>query len=64
MYSIWNPESNSALDSLTCGKGIVPVLRTEKKKLCNEEIEETKQTDLTKGSLNVQWFLNLNPFLI
>ena len=72
MYSIWNPESkawnpesNSALDSLACGKGIVPVFRTEKKrKLCKEEIEETKQTDLTNGSLNVQWFLNLNPFLI
>ena len=64
MDNIWNPESNSALDSLTCGKGIVPVLRTEKTKFCKDEIEETRQTDLTNGSLNVQWFLNMNPFLI
>ena len=32
-----------------------------KKKICEEEIEEKKQTDLRNGSLNAQWFLNLNP---
>ena len=35
-----------------------------KKKLCKEEIEETKQTYLTNNPLNSPWFLNLNPFLI
>ena len=29
----WNPQSNGALDSLTWGKGIVPVPHTEKKNL-------------------------------
>ena len=59
----WNPESNSALDSLTWGKGVVPVPHTEKKN-CKKEIEETKHTDMTNGSLKAQWFLNLNHFLI
>ena len=49
----WNPESNSALDSLKRGKGIAP--HTKQKKLCKEEMEEkkNKQTDLTNGSLQV-----------
>ena len=59
----WNPESNSALDSLKRGKGIAP--HTKKNKLCKEEMEEKKkQTNssdkrLTSGA---QWFLHLNPF--
>ena len=32
----------------------------EKKKLCKQEIEE-KKSDLRNGSLNAQWFPNLNP---
>ena len=59
----WNPESSGALDSLTWGKGIVPVPHTEKK-IGKKVIEETKQTDLTNGSLKAQWFLNLHHFLI
>ena len=59
----WDPESNNALDSITWGKGIAPVPRIQKK-LCKEEIEETKQTYLTNNPLNSPWFLNLNPFLI
>ena len=60
MYSTWNPESNRFSHM---SKGIVSVPRTEKK-LCKKEIEELKQTDLTNGSLNAQWFLSLNPLLI
>ena len=44
MYSIrnseskaWNPESNSALDSLTWSKGVVPVPHTEKKKIAKRK---------------------------
>ena len=46
------------------GQGILPVPRTKKNKLCKEEIEKKKTTDLTNGSLNAQKFLLLNPLLI
>ena len=41
----WNPESNSALDSLKRGKGIAPHTK-KKKKLCKEEMEEKETNKL------------------
>ena len=70
MYSTWSRNPRRGIQNPTMpwiplrGAAKASHRFPEYKKLCKEEIEETKQTYLTNNPLNTPWFLNLNPFLI